>query len=159
MSIVYHASQNKNLVIIEPKKTLSNNVYIGDYVFATKNKLLAYMYLTTNGYPTLMNPGTNHPNIVICAKIDEYIKNDTGGAIYGLPSNNFMSSPQLELNEYEVVSKIAVVPLSKTEYSKTLDAMSAVGITIRFTDEKTFNKLLKSKKQLELVQNLDKYNI
>jgi hypothetical protein len=91
--------------VLEPKRTLSKDKYIGDFVFATQNKVLAIMYLTTRGFATLMNSNSRNPNIVICADKDDYLKRDSGGAIYELPSALFIESPQKELSDYELVSK------------------------------------------------------
>lgn len=157
MSVLYHASQNKNLTAAEPKRTLSKDIYIGDFVFATTDKFLATMYLATKGYATLLGSQDEQPNIVICADANDYLTHDQGGAIYELPSDSFTESPQKELSDYELVSLIPVKPLNKTVYDKSLDAMQDSGIVVRFVDKQTFDNLIGHPKQAELIQQLPTY--
>lgn len=154
MPVFYHASMNKDLGVINPKRTLSKDHYIGDYVFATADRTLAIMYLTTRGYATLMNPHDKQPNVVICAKQAEYQASDTGGAIYELPADSFIESPQKELSDYELVSKVPVKPLTKDLYDMSLRALKENGIIVRFVDKDTFNNLIGNPKQAELISQL-----
>src|SRR5437870_4294905 len=108
--ILYHASQKKNLKVIKPQPTLSNNKLIGNYVFATANKILAIMYLVPKGIAILVEPNGLNPNIVICSDIEEFKKKDIGGVIYELPSETFIKTPQKGLTDYEMVSKKGVKP-------------------------------------------------
>ncbi len=66
---LYHASPIKNLKLIKPQKTISHNKYIGDFVFATKYKKLALMYMLPKGFPILMNAQSKNPYVVICADV------------------------------------------------------------------------------------------
>jgi len=157
MHILYHASTNRDLEVIEPKRTLSHNKYIGDYVFATADKILATMYLATRGFATLMSTQNTQSNIVICADPGIYQEGDVGGAIYELSSLSFTESPQKDLNDYEFVSMQAVKPLSKVVFEKSLQAMSDAGIIIRFVDEQTFEHLLRSPHQTEMIKKLPIY--
>jgi len=156
MHILYHASPEKNLELIEPRPTLSNDKYIGDYVFATANRLLAVMYLATKGVATLMD--VENSWIAICCNEGEYIANDKGGAIYTLPMNSFIETPQTSLNDYEFVSTRAVRPTSKIEYTSTLQAMIDGDITVFFVDEPTFNDLLESGESplIRIIKSCDK---
>lgn len=155
---VYHVSPNKSLKIIEPRRALSKGVYIGDYVFATKDKMLATMYLATKGYAVLLGSKDKNPNIVICADAQDYLASDHGGAVYELPEEFFFESPQTELAEYELVSKFPVKPLSKMVYEKSIDAMHKSGIDIKFVDQETFDNLIGNLKQRELVHQLPNYH-
>lgn len=66
---LYHASNIKDLDVITPQPTKSNNVLIGDFVFATENKLLAIMYLANKGIAVMMNPEKDNPTIIISCYI------------------------------------------------------------------------------------------
>lgn len=145
MDVLYHASPDKNLEIIEPKKTLSKDVYIGDYVFATSDKKLAVMYLATRGNYTYMEPRGNEPFIVICAKPKEYLVHDEGGAIYILSSDTFEKTPQIELKDFEMVSSVSVKPTKKETYNNSIEAMRRNGITIYFVSQPKFDELIKAK--------------
>jgi hypothetical protein len=154
MTILFHASTNKDMDKIKPTRTLSKDRYIGNYIFATSDRILATMYLVTRGNATLMNSKAEPPYVVICADEAEYLKNDKGGAIYELPSETFTVTPQKELSEYELVSRQSVNPLTKITYEKSLDAMLGAGITVRFVDQQTFDSLIGNPRQTELIKNL-----
>lgn len=157
MDVLYHASQNKELILLEPKQTLSKDKCIGDYLFATSDKLLATMYLVTKGYGALFGSRDNPPHIVIGANKDEYMANDKGGAIYELPVSSFIESPQVELSEYEMVSTKSVKFLKRTIFDNSLDAMHSAGVKIHFVDQKTFDNLIHSPRQTELIRKLPEY--
>lgn len=154
---LYHASRKKKIPIIKPQRTLSNNKYIGDFVFATTNRKLAVMYLTPKGFPTLMNPSEKNANIVICAQEKEFIEYDQGGAIYELPVESFNPSPQKGLSEYEMVSQQPVRPLNEVDFNSAITALISAGVTIRFTDEATFKTLIRHPRQEEMIKNLNRY--
>lgn len=155
---LYHASQRQNLKIIKPQKTVGHDdKYIGNFVFATKNKKLATMYLVPKGIATLMSPESNGPNIVICANEKDYIKQDKGGAIYNLPGKNFVETPQKGLGRYEMVSTHEIKPLNRTVYHSSVDALLSAGIKIRFTNKNTFNDLLNNPNQEKMIKNISLY--
>lgn len=159
MTILYHTSSRCDLSIIKPQRTLSKDKYIGDYIFATSDKILAIMYLTTKGNYSLMNPHSRPPSIVIRSDETSYRKTDKGGTIYTLPSKSFQKTPQTELSDFERVSIVATKPLDKTTYKNSLDAMQAAGIEIYFTNQHTFDELVKAKgrQQDKLISQLKPY--
>jgi hypothetical protein len=155
---LYHASQHKNLVKITPQKTLSHDKYIGNFVFATANKIMAIMYLSPKGFATLMNPDDSNPDIVVCGTVEDFIKRDLGGAVYKLPSAHFTKTPQKGLSDYEMVSTHTVEPLGKTTYNSALEAMLHAGIEVRFTDAKTFKSLIRNPNQADMIKQISLYS-
>lgn len=149
--ILYHASSNKNLKLITPQPTMSNDVLIGNYVFATEYLLLAIMYLANKGVPVMMNPEKDNPTIVISANEKDYINNDIGGAIYELDGEHFKETPQEDLSDFEKVSTTPIKPMSCTDYASSLKAMQDFGIKIYFVDEEQFKNLINNPKQKELI--------
>ncbi len=166
MDVLYNASLHKDLELIEPQRTLSRptytgkDKYIGDYVFATKDKRLAAMYLATKGLATLLETEAEFSYIVICSDQAGYIANDKGGAIYELPTDKFSETPQEGLTEYELVSADPIKPLGKIVYEKSLDAMLEHGITVYFVNQKTFDGLMPvgSDKYRAILDLLPSYN-
>ncbi|MDZ7786261.1 MAG: hypothetical protein U5L95_04030 [Candidatus Saccharibacteria bacterium] len=150
---LYHASGQKNLSELTPQPTKSNDEYIGDYVFATKNYKMALMYLVPKGLPTLMSP-ENEPNIVICSTPQAFKEKDKGGAIYTVPADNFQPTPQGALSNYEMVSQKPVKPTSKDTYQSVFTALHRADIKIRFVSYATFNKLLRHPRQKQLITEL-----
>lgn len=155
--VLYHASQRKYLSLIKPQSTLSNNKYIGDFIFATKNKMMALMYLVPKGIPILMNPTGPVPDIVICGDVSRFLTKDIGGAIYELSATNFNKTPQEGLSEYEMVSTKPVKPIRKTIYKSTLEALLSAGVQVRFTDETTFYRLIGNPNQKVIIKTLPIY--
>lgn len=155
--VLYHASQKNSLKLIMPQPTRSNNMMIGDYVFATSSLLLAKMYLANKGLCVLMEPDIKAPTIVICSDAKSYKKNDKGGTIYELDNKTFIDSPQKELSSYEKVSTVPIAPIGKKTYKSSLDAMQKSGIKVYFVDEAEFNSLIKNPKQKELIKSLEAY--
>jgi len=157
MNLLYHASTNKNLTLIKPQKTLSKDRYIGDYVFATSDKKIAVMYLVTKGTPILMNVKSGAPRIIICAEPDEYIEHDKGGAIYEVPSDNFMKTPQEGLEESELVCKVAVRPVSKKVFATSISALSDAQVEIYFVTQAQYESIIMNKNEAEIISTLTPY--
>lgn len=152
--VLYHASQSKQLKVILPKRTLSNDKYIGDYVFATANRALAAMYLVPKGFAILMNIDMRVPTLVICGDEQELKKHDKGGAIYELLPDTFIDTPQQGLELYEKVSKKPVTPLKTKLYDSIFDAFREQEVKVKFVGETTFKELIESPNQKSLIQEL-----
>lgn len=157
--VLYHASTNKGLKVLTPQKTLSSNEYIGDFVFATSNIKVAVMYLVPKGYPTLMNTDEPKPNIVICADEEDFLAHDHGGAVYVLSDRGFFRTPQAGLSQHELVCTTAVKPIRTIEYASALSALAKAGIAIRFTDARTFQKIINNSKQQDLIDKIPTYTV
>lgn len=157
MKVLYHASPSKDLKIIHPKRTLSKNVYIGDYVFATSDIRLAAMYLTTIGNAALMNVETEIPTVAICNNPKDYIANDKGGAIYTVSSTTFKKTPQEGLEKSELVSEVAVKPIDKRIYNRSIDAMKEMGVVIYFVNKKIFDGLVQAKNESKILASLQPF--
>ena len=154
---VYHASPDSNLKAIVPKRTMSKDVYIGDFVFATTNKKLAAMYLAIRGVSTLMHHASDTPFIVMSSSPDEYLRSDPGGAIYTLPGATFEPTPQLELSESEMVSRVRVEPLDKEVFKTSIEAIKRHGVAIYFVNQPTFERIVSTKNQQEVVSTLQPF--
>jgi hypothetical protein len=157
MKVLYHASPAKTLKKIQPQRTLSRDIYIGDYVFATSNIRLAAMYLATKGNATLMNVEAETPIIVICNNAKDYISSDKGGAIYTVPATTFKKTPQAGLEKSERVSSIAVTPIEKKVFKRSLDAMREMGIVIYFVNQKTFDSLVQAKNESKTLASVQPF--
>jgi len=154
---LYHASPIKNLKILEPQRTISNNKYIGDFVFATRHKKLALMYMLPKGFPLLMNIKSSKPYAVLCGNVRDILKKDKGGALYELSTESFHRTPQIALSNYEMVSKESISPLNETDYESVTRTLDKEGIATYIVDSNTFDKLILNPKQDSIVQTLDRY--
>lgn len=156
--LLYHASQHRYLKLLKPQKTLGLNKYIGDYVFATSDKIMAIMYLVPHGFPALMYPAKPNANLVICATAEDFKAQDRGGAIYKLSSQSFKRTPQEGMSDFEMVSEETVRPVAKTMYKSTLKTFAMENIAIRFVDEATFKKLINNPRQSEIIEQITQYH-
>ena len=156
---LYHSSPIKNLKKINPQRTLSNNKYIGDFVFATKDKRLSLMYMLPKGFPILMNSKSSSPYVVICGEVEDVIQKDKGGALYILPSKTFHKTPQKELIEYEMVSRDSVAPIDEIDYANVLNALNIEGISIYFVDDTVFSNLIDNPEQDNIVKHLKRFSL
>lgn len=157
MGILYHASPIKDLKVIEPKRTLSKNVDIGNFVFATSDNRLAAMYLATKGNAILLNVNSQLPRIIILNSPENYLRNDTGGAIYKVYDENFVKTPQDGLEDSELVCDSRVIPIDKTGYNTSLDAMKEAGIEVYFVNQTQFDDIVNTKKEEHILQNIQPY--
>ena len=157
MDTLYHSSTNKDLELLEPQRTLSKDIYIGDYVFATSDKRLAAMYLATRGTPILLNTNVKNPQIIISANAKEYVKHDVGGAIYSVPAEYFKKTPQTGLEDSERVSEITVHPSAKTVYESSIAAMREMGVTVYFVSQKQFDEIIRTKNEDHIISKLAPY--
>ena len=157
MEVLYHTSTNKDLEVIEPQRTLSSNVYIGDYVFATSNHKLAAMYLVARGTPILLNIKTAMPHLIICANPEEYRIRDRGGAIYTIPAESFHKTPQKGLEDSGLVSEVAITPISKKVYETSIEALREEGVEIYFVSKEQFDEIVNKKNEAEIIARLTAY--
>ncbi len=156
---LYHSSPIKNLKTIKPQSTLSNNKYIGDFVFATKDRKLSLMYMLPKGFPVLMNSKSSNPYVVIRGEAEDVIQKDKGGALYVLPSETFHETPQKELSEFEKVSKDSVTPIDEIDYASIIDALNMEKISIYFVNDTVFSNLIANPQQDNLVKKLKRYSL
>ncbi|MDR0956235.1 MAG: hypothetical protein LBM73_03875 [Candidatus Nomurabacteria bacterium] len=132
MKVLYHASPIKNLCLIRPRKTLSKNRYIGDFVFATDNLILAAMYLAPKGRTAWLNPAAHPPRLTVDDSPENFAAADQGGAIYVLPADKFEPTPQRELDDLEFVSRTPIRPLRKMVFASCREAFEQFGIELKF---------------------------
>lgn len=156
--VLYHSSPVKNLKILNTSPTLSNNVNIGNYLFATENKLLALMYLMPQGFPIMMDSKKNNPTVVIAGNTEEVLSMDHGGSVYVLDDKNFIETPQKGLSDYERVSKVSVKPIREIKVEDTINSLIEAGVSIYFVDDNVFNDLIRNPKQKELITKLNKFS-
>lgn len=147
MPVLFHASTIKNLPELIVKPTKSNNIYIGDYVFATGNIKLCLMYFVPKGVDTMFSSQTKPESLLICSTYTKYKGLDMGGSIYTVDSKKFVQSPQKGLEQYEKVSTENVKILNETHYASIFDVAKQMKVNIYFVNRKQFETLVKTKNE------------
>ena len=158
-NLLFHASAVKGLKVLNPKRTLSKDKYIGDFVFATPSKPMASMYLAPReGGTILIEAFNDEPYAVINNTSKKFQQVDRGGSIYTVSSTSFSKTPQEELIGPELVSILPVVPISEKVYDTSLSAMKEQNVKVFFVNNDLFHKIQSAKDHgIEILSTLTPY--
>lgn len=154
---LYHGSAHKNIEELEPRNKSVRDDNEGPVVFATQELSLAAIFMAEK----TKNIGFfgDVPYCVILASREEFARNDKGGHIYVVPSDNFETDPKKGLGDYEWTSKGKVKVTEKIEYASVLEAMIENGAQVYFVDHDIYKKIKESKDHgLAILQNLESEN-
>lgn len=145
-AVLYHASQNRNVTVFEPRAETIRDPNEGPVVFATPDIRYASCFLvkTDDSWTTISNWGPNHPWAFICSDKQRFTQADKGGAIYTLPSETFDFDPEAANLPMEMVSKVSVKPTASETYESGLEAMLKYDVQVFFVTKEEFGALLNS---------------
>ena len=153
--ILYHASQDKNLEIIEPRQETFRDKSEGSVIFASPDKTNVTKFLvpSNDSWTKKLCFGKTHFHII--SDKERYMKADKGGAIYHLDSTPFNLDKNKTGGKNEWTSRVPVKPLKKEVFSSGLKAQQKNGVQVFFVDKETFNLINKSKDYgKEIIKNL-----
>ena len=140
--ILFHGSSNRTIKTLEPRALKTRNVKDGAVIFATPHLGLAAKFMVQwDDSWVLSGSSDNLHYYFICSDRERFMKMDTGGAIYIVPSDTFFCKPGVGLGYGEWMSHEAVKPVHKMEFSSTLEAMMQFGIQVYFVDPQTFDAI------------------
>ena len=159
--VFFHGSPNRNIDTLEPRSMWERNKDEGDVIFATPHIGLAAAFMSSHdksrGFSVKMHSFDGGPYIFICDNKENFLKLDQGGAIYILPTESFyydiglhgMSRIQFLKKSYnpemggldEWVSRKAISPLSKIEFSSVYEAMLDLGVQVYFVEKEVYQKI------------------
>lgn len=143
---LYHASENTDIEILEPKAITFRDKNEGPVVFATPDKAYASMFLTPTDDSWTIKSGYKFNEddeklwITIIGDEKRFRENDKGGAIYTLPKDTFLAEPK---RNSEWVSKTSVKPLKKDIYTNSLDAMIDNNVIVYFVSPEKLEEIKK----------------
>lgn len=143
---LYHASNDKNIDILEPRADSVRDPNEGPVVFASHDKTFVACFLvpTDNSWAKISQyRSSDHPTLyVMCISDEKRFKElDKGGAIYYLSPEGFYLDESK--GDTEWTSKESVKPFKKHLYESGLDAMIENGVVVYFCDEPTLLDLKK----------------
>lgn len=143
---VYHSSHNSEIEELSPRQERERDSGEGPVIFATPDKGLASAFLVKGHNDSWMKISYYNDVLVvtICANREKFIKNDKGGTLYILASDNFNFDPNRGMGEREWTSHVPAKPINKTKYNSALDAMIENGARVYFIDKKSFEEIKKS---------------
>ncbi len=138
--LLYHGSPHKNIQELQPKRKTVRDPEEGEVLFATQDLAFATLFmiplrgLTCGRFNKI-------PYVCIESSKEEFIRNDTGGHVYVVPSDSFSCDSHKGLSKYEWTSKNPVKPVAKIEYPSTLDALIENGVQVYFVDTSTLQQI------------------
>lgn len=161
-AVLYHASSNKNIKILEPKAESFRDSDEGPVIFATPDKGYASCFLVgTNDSWTQIGRwgGEDTAWNMIISDEKRFKKLDVGGAIYELPADSFYCDLNKGTGKSEWVSKISVKPIKKETCESGLKEMLKNGVNVFFVSKMIFYRMKVSKDHgYTILKNLQSYS-
>lgn len=132
--VLYHASVNNDIAVLDPKTSEERLSHYGNLLFATPYKALAAMFLAPKTQALEVTKFGDTFALVAASSAEEFIEKDLGGTIYTLPSDSFATHQDLTMQDTEYVTKESVTPIDKEVYATALDAMRRSGVRVYFVE-------------------------
>lgn len=148
---LYHASDNKNIKVLQPQMKSVRNNNEGPVVFATPNLALASCFIVNVDDSWADMGRFNDVVYFICNDEIRFKQADKGGTIYVLDSDGFEADPNKGMGLNEWINKNSVVPKDKIEYKSGLQAMIENNVKIFFVDPKKFDIIMNSEDELSKI--------
>ncbi len=142
--VLYHASANTNLEVLEPRAESVRDEKEGPVVFASSDKagVTKFLVSSNDSWTKKGRFGGIHYNII--SDRQRYEKEDKGGAIYHLSSDTFELDETRGGARDEWTSRNTVKTIDKEEYKSGLQAQLDNRVQVFFTDKQTFDEIVKS---------------
>jgi len=142
--ILYHASTNRNIEVLEPRAETVRDRSEGPVVFATSDKVLASIFIVPTDDSWSASGLFGDVHYFVCSDRERFEKLDKGGVIYTLSSDPFENDPSKGLGIREWMSKVPVKPINRQEYDAGLEAMLEMGVQVFFISKQKFQELKRS---------------
>jgi hypothetical protein len=159
-TILFHASQNKNIQEFEPRNETIRDDSEGPVIFATPDKAYASCFIvpSDDSWVKISRYGDRPEwHLIVCDK-SRFMKADNGGAIYTLPIDGFSFDIAKNMGHAEWTSTKKVRPFLSESFDSGLQAMIELGVKVHFVDEDTFRKIEDSEDHGEkIVSRLPSY--
>ena len=157
--VLYHASPNKNLEVLEPRAETVRDKKEGPVVFASPDKAGVTKFLVPSSDSWTMKMRFDDVHIHVISDRRRYEEADKGGAVYHLSPDTFKLDATKSGGRTEWTSKIALKPIDKEEYKSGLQAQLDNGVQVFFVDKDTFDKLKRSDDHEDaMLRNLESEN-
>ena len=145
--VLYHGSPNSNIEILEPRQLNVRDNAEGAVIFASSSIKVASCFLfpwdDTWVNMSVSNDGKDDFKVtLVISDHAEFVKRDKGGAIYLVPSKDFIFDKNKGLGIYEWISKNKTIPYGKIIFSSSSEAMKKLGVKVYFVSPKQFEDYL-----------------
>jgi len=142
---LYHASQDRNITVFEPRQDSFRDKDEGPLIFATPDRVMSSIFIVPTNDSWTHSGLFGKVHYFVCGDEMRFKKKDKGGAIYCLSSDTFETDPTKGLGKREWVSKASAKPMNKEEYWSGLEAMLSMGVQVYFVDINKFQEIEKSR--------------
>ncbi len=139
-SILYHASSNRDIEIFEPRNEHVRDASEGPVVFATPYIESAACFIVKTDDSWTQKSAFNDVQTMIISDKKRFRDIDKGGAIYELPSDNFVNEIRGGASD-EWTSRESIKPIDKIVFDSGREAMLKYGVQVYFVDKSTFKKI------------------
>jgi len=140
----YHASLNKEIEELEPRRLSNRSKEEGKLLFASPDIACATMFLVRI-YDNESRKGySNGAYYFVIANKEKFLELDKGGIVYVLPDANFTCDPNKWQKEWATTEKVK--PESKIHFDSALKAMIENGVKVYFVDKEKFETEIKDKR-------------
>jgi len=138
---LYHASQDPNIDVLEPRAESMRDPNEGPVVFATPSLPYVTMFLVNSDDSWTTKGQFNSVYYTVVSDKNRFLMADKGGVVYTLPNDTFYCDPEKGMGRREWVSKKPVNPVKKKHYKSGLEAMIDSGVQVYFVGKQTFQKI------------------
>lgn len=142
---LYHGSPHKNLDQLKPQNRLLHRAEEDKLIYATPDIALASVFLASGKAHIGCGKFGKVWYIWIIADRNKFIKNDSGGHIYVLPSETFKVNQKSVFSEEEYVSTVPVKPNKVIEFTSSIDALVENDVQVYFISQEIYEQVQKSK--------------
>lgn len=164
MDELYHASENQDLVVLEPRGIGKRDPQDEPRVYATDDEAYASMFLVKSDDSWTLKFGLSADNLdahwFICISDKErYLEKDKGGVIYALPKDQFLPVPNCGTPEW--MSTQSVNTVKKKSYTSGIDAMIEHNVQVYFSTKEELEAIREDRnvqKRLQILNQLENEN-
>ncbi|MCH7641227.1 hypothetical protein IID22_03460 [Patescibacteria group bacterium] len=142
--VLYHASDNRNIEVMEPRKESIRDPKEGPVVFADPDKAAVTKFIVPYNDKWTKKGRFGDVHYHVIQGRERYEELDTGGTIYHLNPETFEHNLEFGGSGDEWTSKVAVKPIGRDDYASGLQAQLDNGIQVFFVDDETFERIDKS---------------
>lgn len=139
--VVYHASSNKDLEVLEPRAETVRDKKEGPVVFASADKAGVTKFLVPSNDSWTRKMRFAGVHIHVISDRERYEKLDKGGAIYHLSPETFGLDETRGGGRGEWTSRVSVTPIGREDFKSGLQAQLDNGVQVFFVDKDTFNRI------------------
>ncbi len=155
--LLFHASQNGDIEIFEPRAEKKRHDDDPAQVFGSPLRSISSFFIVPNDDRVAASGrwGNDLPWTFVIGDPERFHSLDKGGWMYSMPTESFSVDPNKGLGLFEWTSTKSVAPLDKIYYDSGLKAMLDFGVTVYSMEPLQFEEFRLAKEQREILEKLE----